>query len=85
MSKTIKIEVMDPVTPDLVHRFRNFGEAIYMALRETCAGSIEEIDRSTNSFTLRKVRPRDIPLVIGALQKELRRHHFDQTAVVTRE
>ena len=84
MSAAIKIEISDESTSDVVHRFRNFGEDIYRALRDTCSVSIEEIDRSTTSFVVRDIQGRALGTVTLTIKRELRRHHFDETASLTR-
>ena len=42
MSTAVKIEIPGPSTGALVHRFQNFGEAIYRALRDDCTVNLEE-------------------------------------------
>jgi hypothetical protein len=84
MSAGIKIEISDEPTGDVVHRFRNFGEDIYRELRATCSVSIDEIDHSTTSFVVRDIHKRDLGVVTQAIKRELRRHHFEQTATLTR-
>ena len=84
MSAAIKVEISDEPTSDIVHRFRNFGEDVYRSLRDTCAVSIDEIDASTTSFTVRDIHRRDLGDVTQTIKRELKRHHFDQTATLTR-
>lgn len=84
MRAAIKIEISDESTGDVVHRFRNFGEDIYRALRDVCAVSIDEIDRSTTTFVVRDIPKRDLGLATQTIKRELRRHHFEQTATLTR-
>jgi hypothetical protein len=84
MSANIKIEISDAPTSDVVHRFRNFGEDVYRLLRETCAVSIEEIDASTTSFTVRDIHRRSFGVVTQTIKRELKRHHFDLSATLTR-
>jgi hypothetical protein len=84
MSAAIKIAVSDEPTSDIVHRFRNFGEDVYRALRDTCSVSIEEVDASTTSFTVRNIHRRDLGDVTQTIKRELKRHHFDSSATLTR-
>lgn len=84
MSAAIKIEISDEPTGDVIHRFRNFGEDIYQELRATCSVNLDEIDRATTSFMVRDIHPLDLGTVTQTIKKELRRHHFDQTASLTR-
>lgn len=60
MSRTLKISLAAP-TPDLVHEFQNFGEELYLALRNECAVSIDEIDASTREFHIRQLPKRSRP------------------------
>ncbi len=46
MSANIKIETSGPPTPDIVHRIRNFGEDVYLSLRDSCSVKIEARDFS---------------------------------------
>ena len=56
MSKAIKIAITDEPSSDVVHRFRNLGEAIYSELRDTCDLSLDEIDKSTSSMVVREIQ-----------------------------
>jgi hypothetical protein len=84
MSAAIKIAISDEPTSDIVHRFRNFGEDVYRALRDRCSVSIEEVDSSTTSFTVRDIHRRDLGDVTQTIKRELKRHHFDSSATLTR-
>jgi hypothetical protein len=84
MSAAIKIAISDEPTSDIIHRFRNFGEDVYRALRDTCAVSIEEVDASTTSFTVRGIHRSDLGDVTQTIKRELKRHHFDSSATLTR-
>lgn len=84
VSAAIKIEISDPVTPDVVHRFRNFGEDIYRALRETCSVDLGEIDASTNSFVVRDICRSDIGEVTQTIKRQLKHHGFEASARLTR-
>ena len=84
MGAAIQIQIPSEPTSDIVHRFRNFGEDVFRALRDTCSVSIEEIDASTTSFVIRDIHRRALGEVTLIIRRELRRHRFDQTATVTR-
>lgn len=84
MGAAIQIQISDEPTSDIVHRFRNFGEDVYRSLRDTCSVSIAEIDASTTSFTIRDIHRRDLGEVTQTIKRELKRHHFDQSATLTR-
>ena len=80
MCKEIQIEISDHPTSDIVHRFRNLGEDIYRTLRDRCSVNIEEIDRSTTTFSVRKIHSRDLNRVKRIIEKELEKHNFSNTA-----
>jgi len=84
MSIALQISITDAPTSEVIHRFHNFGEDVYRALRDTCTVNIEEIDTSTTSFTIRDIRRSDLGTVTQSIKRELKRHHFDQTATLTR-
>ena len=84
MAVTLAIRISDEATAILVHRFRNFGEDVYRAVGDVGEVSLEEVDRSTTSLAVRDVRRRDIGRVNAAIRRELRRHHFDDTATLVR-
>jgi len=84
MRAAYKIEVSDPMTPDLVHRFRNFGEDVYRELRDICSVSIEEIDASTNSFIVGDIHKRDLGTVTLAIRRAIKKHGFEETSSLVR-
>lgn len=84
MSVAIRIEISEEPIPDIVHRFRNFGEDVYRSLRDTCSVSIEEIMASTSSFIVRDIHRSALGDVRQVIKRELKRHHFESSAAVTR-
>jgi hypothetical protein len=84
MSAAIKIEISDEPTSEIVHRFRNFGEDVYISLRDACLVSLEEVDASTTSFTVRDIRRSNLGSVTKRILRELKKHHFDASATLTR-
>ena len=84
MGTTIKIEISGPANPDIIHRFRNFAEDIYRALKDSCSVSIEEIDKTTTSFTVRNIPTKEIGSVTQTIKNQIKRHHFEDTASVVR-
>ena len=80
MWREIKIEISNKPTPDIVNRFRNFGEGIYHSLREKCSVDIGEIDRSTTTFSVREIHSRDLNRIKKVIEKELEKHNFSDTA-----
>jgi hypothetical protein len=83
MCAIIQIEVSDEPTSDVIHRFRNFGEDCYRLLRDKCVIRIEEIDASTTSFCVREIHYRDLDDVTQIINRELKRHYFNQSAKLT--
>lgn len=83
MRAAIRIELNDP-GPDLVHRFQNFGEDVYRALRDRCSVSIDEIDNATHAFHVRDIPRRDIGVVMDTIGREIRRHHFEGSMTMVR-
>lgn len=53
-------------------------------LRDICAISIEEIDVSTTSFTIRKIKPKNIGEVVRRVKNHLKEHGFQESATLTR-
>ena len=84
MSLAIKIEISDSPTPEVIHRFRNFGEDILRLLRDTCSVRIEEIDSATDSLVVRDIHRRDLGLVTQTITRALKKHHFDGSAKLVR-
>jgi len=83
MTAVLNIEISDPPTPEVVHRFRNFGEEVWGELKETCDVSLDEIDRATNNFKVSGVRKREVRTVTKMLQAAIKKHGFEGTATIT--
>jgi hypothetical protein len=83
--RVIRIQISDEPTAEIVHRFRNFGGDIYRALRDECSVSIDEIDASTTSFSVRDIHKKDVGRVTKVIKEELRRHNFESSATLIRE
>ena len=66
-----------------MHRFRNFGEDIYRALRERCSVNIDEIDVATTSFMVRDIHKRELGRITKIIREELQRHNFAASATLT--
>ncbi len=84
MAKTLLVQISDAPTPDVVHRFRNFGEDVYRALRDSCDIDVQEIDASTNRFHVRGIKARQVGRVVMLIKSELRAHNFHDTGSVVR-
>lgn len=74
MSAAIKVELTSVQTAEnqLHSRFLNFGEEVYLKLRETCAVDLREIDTAFDHFVVRGIRRRDIGTVTQALKRIIR-------------
>jgi hypothetical protein len=66
-----------------VHRFRNFGEEVYLALRESCDVSIEEIDAAFDEFHVHRIQDEDVAIVRRSATNLLSAHHLDDSVFVT--
>ena len=80
MSREIRIEISDKPSVDIVHRFRNFGEDVYRALKDSCNVDLGEIDKATTAFTVRGVHRRDVRRITKIIEKQLEIHNFANTA-----
>lgn len=83
MRAAIRIQLNEPAE-ELVHRFQNFGEDVYRALRDRCSISIDEIDRATHMFEVHDIPRRDVGLVVDTIRREVRRHHFEGSTTLVR-
>ncbi len=71
---------------DLVHRFRNFGEALYREFRLSGHAkiSIDEIDSATDRIELFVNTKRHIGGVSAFIKKALKQHNLEELVTVTR-
>lgn len=65
-----------------LHRFRNFGEDVYVHLRDRYAVSIEEIDAAVDAFHIRSIRDAEVSAVAATLRRMLAEHHLDDSVLV---
>ena len=84
MTVAIKIMISDLPTSEVIHRFRNFGEDIFRLVRDICSVNIEEIDRATDSFVVRDIHRCDLGLVNQTIKREIKKHHFNGSAILVR-
>lgn len=82
VSCTLRIVGQPKVEDAWLHRFRNFGEEVYVRLRDSHAVSIEEIDSATDTFHVRAVPADRVATVADVLMTMLRTHHLDDSVVV---
>jgi len=78
MAKILKVQLTVPPSSDLVHRFRNFGEDVYSALREECAVSIDEIDAATSTFHIREIHKRFVRTAAAMVREISQKHHMSE-------
>jgi hypothetical protein len=85
MPYRVTIEFGD-TTPDLTHRVRNFGEALYREFERTsgAAISLDEVDRATNQLQVDVRATRHLGTALELVNKLLRQHMLDEVAHVTR-
>jgi hypothetical protein len=77
MSRSIKIELAVPdalSVQGLVSEFQNFGEEVYMAFRDECDVSLDEIDHFVGAFHLRGLHKREVRTVSAKVRKILERY-----------
>lgn len=65
-----------------LHRFRNFGEDVYVRLRDRWTVNIEEIDAATDTVYIRDVRVDEVAEVEGILAGVLQKHHLGDSVFV---
>ena len=81
--KTVRIIGQPKPEFGWVHRFRNFGEEVYVRYRGACDVSIEEIDASFDAFDVRGVADDEAAIVAAEIEDLLRDvHHLDDAVVV---
>ncbi|MEA2488969.1 MAG: hypothetical protein QOH21_761 [Acidobacteriota bacterium] len=71
--KALSITAQPKAEAAWVHRFRNFGEAVYVKLRASCAVDLEEIDGSFDEFHVTQLRDEDVAAAaqtVAALNRE---------------
>ncbi len=76
------IEIPNDNKDAFVHRFRNFGEDVYRALRDKCDISIDEIDASTTNFTIRSITDGLLPSINEALETIAKEHFFNDNLII---
>ena len=81
MHARYRIGLAEPSTPDLVHRLRNLGEALGVALGAKAILDMEEIDAATEHFWVQVAEKRDLGEVSNTIKK-LVAHHGPEGAFV---
>jgi len=78
MDQKITIIVNSDDKWDFVHRFRNFGEDVFRALRSTCTVDIYEIDASTDNFSVRAVSAEKSSQICEVIRGIADKHFFGE-------
>ncbi len=83
MKQDVIVEIPSDGRWDFVHRFRNFGENVFRALRDSCSVDIHEIDASTSQFSVRRIAEDKTSQVCAIIQGIAERHFFGKTIQLT--
>ncbi|MGH7489583.1 MAG: hypothetical protein ACRD3J_04755, partial [Thermoanaerobaculia bacterium] len=67
---------------DWVHRFRNFGEEVYVRLRASCDVRIAEIDAAIDQFHVGGVDDERAASVADFVESLCRAHHLDDSVLI---
>jgi len=72
---------------DLIHRIRNFGEALYVAFKQSGKAEIDlsEVDRATNHFHVDDIKTRQVRTVFSLISKMLERHNLARIAQLSKD
>ena len=65
-----------------LHRFRNFGEDVYVQLRDRYAVSIQEIDAAVDAFHIGSIPEGEVSVVAATLRRMLAERHLDDSILV---
>jgi hypothetical protein len=88
MAAAIRVQVISNAIDDpeaqLHHRFLNFGEDVYRALRDICTVNLAEVDRAYDHFVVRDIRRRDIGTVNTLLKRVIRHHRLLDDVILVR-
>jgi hypothetical protein len=79
-----RISLAQPSTPDLVHRLRNLGEALWGTLGSKAQLDMNEIDASTECFWIHISDKRYLGEVTNAIKKVVAHHGPDDAFVAER-
>ncbi len=77
MSTAIEI-ALNEADPEMIPRFRDFGEDVYRAVRGVCDDVLlDEVDRATHRFTVRGMRRQEIGTATDAIRRVIRRYRWE--------
>jgi hypothetical protein len=80
--KSISVIAQPKPEEGWIHRFRNFGEDVYVRLRERYDIEIAEIDAATDEFHVRGVGDQEADASIGVIAGLAREHSLDDALYV---
>jgi hypothetical protein len=71
----------------LIHRIRNFGEALYETLRKSGKAEIDlgNIDRATNHLHVGEIKTRQVRTVSSLIIEVLEQHHLSSIARLSKD
>ena len=79
--QTVTIVAQPEAEESWLHRFRNFGEEVYVQLRDRYAVSIEEIDAAVDTFHVRDIPDAEAETVAATVRRILGDHHLDDSVI----
>jgi hypothetical protein len=79
---TLRIVGQPQPTGSWLHRFRNFGEEVYVELRDSVTIDIKEIDAATDVFHVKDVQRERLADVTDVLTQILRKHHLQESVFI---
>jgi hypothetical protein len=83
MKRDVIIEIPNDGSWDFVYGFRNFGEDVFRALRDSISVDIHEIDASTTQFSVRQIPAEKTSQVCKIIQGIAEKHIFAQKIQLT--
>jgi hypothetical protein len=71
----------------LIHRIRNFGEALYEAFRQFGKAEFDlgDIDRATNRLHVGEIKARQVRTVSSLIKEVLEQHHLSSIARLSKD
>ncbi|HUS35965.1 MAG TPA: hypothetical protein VM680_11495 [Verrucomicrobiae bacterium] len=78
MAKSLRVQMVGVPKEERIPDFRNFGEEVYLALRDDCDISIAEIDASTTEFHIRNIPKGSLHKASAAVKKSAARYNLTE-------
>lgn len=82
MAAGLLVELTGEDSESFVHRFRNFGEEVYVRLRDSCTVDLNEIDSATSSFHVLDVKRQELHSTCAAIRDIADRHFFGDSLAI---